>query len=1160
MKFYVRLLMRINLICLILFSALLQVSASGLAQNISISKKNITLQQLFTTIKTQTGYDFLYEPQMLYQANTVNLNVSKVPLKQVLDQVFANQPLTYTIDQKTIIIQKKELNFMDKFIKFFKNINITGRVTDEMGFPLTGATIRIKGTPRIVYTNKSGEFEFKNVDERAELIVSFIGYDPKEVRASASVEVKLHEHLSQLDSVVVVSTGYQTLNKERSTGSFSVVDNKLLNRIPNGNIIDRIADVVPGFMKTSKKEMFAVRGISTINGNKEPLIVLDDFPYPGDINSINRINPNDIESVTILKDAAAASIWGAQAGNGVVVITTKKGKFNKAPSVSFNSNITVGQKPDIYSIPTISSKDEIAFERMRFNRGDYTTYDVDYPKFNNFSTVLPPAVELLLAAKSGKITQQQAEDQIAVYEKHDVRDDINKYMMQNSVNQQYSFNISGGTSNYNYYTSVGYDKNRSTSVGQVDDRLSLNFNNNFKPVKNVEINAFVGYTRSKINNAIVYGTSFLPTGGQVAAYTMLADANGNALAIPKTLRSAYVDTAKAPGLLDWHYRPLDEMNNEDKTQKVDLLRIGGGIKYTVLPGLSAEVKYQYQSTQIANRDYKTIDNFDVRNKINNFTHYNPTTKQLEYPFPKGGTVDLSNTLSTSWNLRGTVNYNRQWGDHEIVAIAGSEIRQNTDNSNSSSVYGFDPNTYQTTTINPTIFYPTRFGSSATIGGGNFISNGIGRYGDYFTNAAYTYKNKYTVSASGRIDESNFFGVKANQRIAPLWSSGLAWNLLRESFFHADWLSQLKLRATYGYNGNTNGGTVFPTATYSNGGNNIGVPYASLTSPGNPELRWEKVKIINYAVEAASRNNRISGSLEYYTKDGIDLISSISLDPTVGVSSFVGNKATIKAHGYDFTLNTINTVGAVQWSTTFLLAYNIDKVTSYDQAVTQTSLYTSDEVPVIGQPLYKISSYRWAGLNPKDGTPQIYIGGKVSSYLDLAKAKQSDMVYSGPTVPRYAGSVINTVNYKEFSLSFNIIYRLKYVFRRSTIDYANLYSGWNGSNDYASRWQKPGDEKFTNVPALPVNGSPGDAFRSAQFYSDNLVEKGDNIRFQDIRMSYNLSKRHFRSLPFQNIQLYAYTNNLGLLWKANKSGLDPDAASFGSTPVPKTFAAGFSVNF
>ncbi|HEY0175668.1 MAG TPA: carboxypeptidase-like regulatory domain-containing protein, partial [Pedobacter sp.] len=189
---------------------MLQVSASGLAQNISISKKNITLQQLFTTIKTQTGYDFLYEPQMLYQANTVNLNVSKAPLKQVLDQVFANQPLTYTIDQKTIIIQKKQLNFMDKFIEFFKNINITGRVTDEMGFPLTGATIRIKGTPRIVYTDKSGEFEFKNVDERAELIVSFIGYDPKEVRASASVEVKLHEHLSQLDSVVVVSTGYQT--------------------------------------------------------------------------------------------------------------------------------------------------------------------------------------------------------------------------------------------------------------------------------------------------------------------------------------------------------------------------------------------------------------------------------------------------------------------------------------------------------------------------------------------------------------------------------------------------------------------------------------------------------------------------------------------------------------------------------------------------------------------------------------------------------------------------------------------------------------------------------------------------------------------------------------------------------------------------------------
>lgn len=1162
MKFYVRLIMRVNLIFILVFFMLLQVSASSLAQKVSISAKNISIAQLFSTIKEQTGYNFLYEPQVLLAAKPVYLNVADEPLNSVLQKAFANQPLTYTIDQKTIVVKKKEVSFMDQLFNYFKNIDITGKITDTNGKPLIGATIRIKNTNRLVMTNDNGEFYFKNVEENAVLTFSYIGYLTKEMKAKEKLNVSLQNKDADLDNVTV-STGYQILNKERVTGSAVKIDSAAFNRVVGSNVLDRIYNITSGLTKVFKPFGFEIRGISSINSNQQPLIVVDDFPYPGDVNSLNRLNPNDVESITVLKDAAAASIWGARAGNGVVVITTKKGKFNKAPAISINSNITIGAKPDINSIPTISPQDEIAFEKMRFNRGDYNVYDDVNAKNRNFSTILPQVPEILLALRANKITQAQADAQIAAYAGHNVKDDINKYFLQNTINQQYAFNLSGGASNYNYYASATMDDNRPTTVGQTDKRMSLSFNNTYKPLKNLEINAFLNYTTYKTVGAPVSGTTLLPTGNSMAAYSMLADPNGNALAIPKGYRSAFVDTVSAKGLLDWHYRPLDELKNSNNFYKNVQFRVGGGAKYTIIPGLSFDMKYQYQSALTTITNNKGINAFDTRSKINTFASYNPATKSWTYPVPLGGIIDYNYAEDVNWNLRGILNYNKSWGKgkHEIAAIAGSEISQGTNESRANTVFGFNPDLYNIVPVNPTVFYPTYFGGSSTVGGASSVGGNLSRAGDYFSNASYTYLGKYTISGSGRVDIGNFYGAKTNQLFQPLWSTGASWSLSKESFYKVDWLPYLKLKATYGYNGNTRGGSAYPTATYSVG--NIAyptLPYATITSPGNPELRWEKIRITNLAVEAANKSGRISGSFEYYFKTGIDLIGPITLDPTTGVSSFTGNKASIKAHGYDFTLNTRNLTGRFGWNTQFLFSYNTDKVTSYDQKFAATSSYLADDLPVVGLPLSKISSYRWAGLNPKDGSPQIYLADTVSSYTNLAKAQQSDLSYSGPTTPRYFGSMLNSFSYRDFSLSFNIVFKFDWVFRRSTINYANLYQGWGGHSDYTLRWQNPGDEKTTNVPALPVTAFPPDTYNAAYAFSDALIEKGDLIRLQDIRVSYDLKRSKYHQLPFNSVQFYVYSSNLGLLWRANKKGIDPDFYSFGGTPAPKTIAFGLNVNF
>jgi hypothetical protein len=818
-------------------------------------------------------------------------------------------------------------------------------------------------------------------------------------------------------------------------------------------------------------------------------------------------------------------------------------------------------------VKTISPADEIAFEQLQFSEGNYNAYDDLYPSYKIYSA-LPQVAELLLAVRRGAMTQAQADAQIAVYKNHNVKDDIRKYLMQNSVNQQYHLNISGGNEGYNYYASLGYDKGILTSKGDASNRISLSFNNTYRPVKNLELTGSLNYTQSKTwNNSVPYN-SFLPTGSNVAPYTMLADAQGNPLAIPNTYRSAFVDTAKAPGLLDWHYRPLAEQKFNDNTGQTYNIRMNTVAKYTILSGLSAQVNYQYEKILSNSANDQSDSLFSVRNMINDFTITDPTTGRAVNQVPVGNIYAYGNSNTTIWNIRGQLNFNKHWLNHEINAIAGVERREISGTSTSGILYGYDPSIDKSIPVNSGTSVTDYFGQSSSIASGNGISGSVVRYGSYFTNASYTYKERYTVSASGREDQSNFFGVKANQRIAPLWSAGGAWDISRESFYHVSWLPFLKLRATYGFNGNIPQGngasagistTAFATASYAVGTIvSPTLPYATLVSPNNPQLGWEKVKIINLAVEAASRDRRISGSFEYYLKRGTDLIGPTQTDPTTGVTSFNANNASINGRGFDLVLNTRNIEkGAFKWHTDLLLSYNTDKVTSYKLPVTSVSQYLVDYTPIIGESLYKLNSFRWAGLDPTTGDPRIYIGGKPTSYTNMANAQKSDMVYAGPSLPRFFGSMMNTFYYHRLSLSINLAYKLGFYFRRPSMIYGSLFSGWGGSADYALRWQKPGDEKITNVPSLP---SSSNSTRDQVYqYSNILVTKGDFIRLQDIRLNYDFARGPGR-WPFRSTQVFLYLNNVGILWRANKYGIDPDASSFGSIPNPRALSAGVNINF
>lgn len=1060
-------------------------------------------------------------------------------------------------------------------------IQLTGFVfSAEDKKPLPGAVITNGNSSSRTATSLDGKFQLSTSDTAGILKISFIGYQTEYInfspREHSTFYIYLHANATQLNEVVV-STGYQTLPKERATGSFVQVDSSLVNRRVSTDILSRLEGVVPGLLFNRNTNAsstgisdISIRGHSTLFSNDQPLVILDNFPYDG---NLNNINPNDVASITLLKDAAAASIWGVRSGNGVIVITTKKGQVNQKPNVEFNSNLTLGEKPDLFYDPNfLNSSDYIDVEQQLFNAGYYTS------ALNTGYQVVSPVVQLLADQKAGRISADAATSQINALRSLDVRKQLQQYFYRYSANQQYNLNFRGGGLKSDYYLSLGYDHNRSNQVGNVNSRITINSNYNFYPFKNFTLSAGLYYTKTNAqNNSTVADIDRVNSKGGIYPYAQIADANGNPLAVVHDFSQSFINSAANTRFLDWNYRPLDELRNADNRSKSFDNRINLGLNYKFLKGFSADVKYVYENTQSATNNYFSQNTYYARDLINRFTQ-TASNGTLSYPVPMGGVLQQAEGSLASHHVRGQLNFSRDFNtDNSFTAILGSEWSSATNKLNDPSpAYGYDNSTGASYgQINYQTYYtlnPARLGS-LQIPNGQLYTGTTDHFISYFTNAAYTYGNKYTLSASARIDHSNLFGVNTNQKAVPLYSVGLSWNLAKESFYKIDWLPVAKLRATYGYNGNINkSATAVTTIQQQINSYYSGTPYSIIANPGNPDLQWEKNRIINFGFDFAIKNNIISGSAELYFKKGLNLFGSSSIAPSTGYTTFFGNTADTKGHGVDITINTRNiSTNRFQWLTTFLYSYAIDKVTRYGVQSTATSYLSNGDgnsgtiVPLVGAPLFGIYGFRSGPLTHDTGDPQGYLNGNLSTnYAQIVQNTTfSDLKFFGSSRPTSFGSLRNTVSYQDISLSLNIIYKLGYYFRRSSIQYSGLYSSWLGHADYTKRWQKPGDEATTNVPSIQLPNT--DANRERFYtYSESLVDNGNHVRLQDITLSYDLSRHVWKNSPFTNLSIYGYINNVGILWRANHDGLDPDvwsspAGGTTSLPLPRTYSIGLKAN-
>lgn len=443
-------------------------------------------------------------------------------------------------------------------------------------------------------------------------------------------------------------------------------------------------------------------------------------------------------------------------------------------------------------------------------------------------------------------------------------------------------------------------------------------------------------------------------------------------------------------------------------------------------------------------------------------------------------------------------------------------------------------------------YPPKIGNAAAIADGSGYNETLNRFVSYFANASYTYDGRYTVSGSARNDASNLFGVKTNDKWNPLWSAGIGWNISKEKFFNTGFLSFLKFRGTYGYSGNLDPSKSASTIlSFSRASSNavINIPYASILSSPNPQLRWERVKTINLGLDYIIRNGRLRGTVEYYLKKSTDVLASQFIDPTTGETNIISNSANINGNGFEAIFESQNIISpGFSWNTSFLFNYASYKVARYLFPV-NTKGYVSAGVritPIEGQHPYLVVSYPWAGLDPATGDPQGYIDKMPSKdYLAFRQTEFSEQVIHGPALAPIWGNMLNSVSIRRVSVSFNITYRLGYYFRKPTIHYRNLIINGAGHSDYLNRWQNPGDEMVTNIPSFiyPNPNSNRDDFFGN---SSVTVDKGDHIRLSDCRISYSLVRSEKNKYRFKSIDIYGVADNLNvLLWKANKFGMDPD---------------------
>ncbi|RZM25669.1 MAG: SusC/RagA family TonB-linked outer membrane protein, partial [Pedobacter sp.] len=1124
-----KLLLIMRLTTIILITAIIQVSASSFAQKITLSEKNTPLVKVFDKIRAQSGVDFLVSTSMLQHAKRVTIQVKNAELADVLEEIFEGQNLDFAINDKSVVVSKKTPGFLDRVVSAFVDINVRGRVVDSAGNVLPGATVKIRGTDRVGRTNENGVFNFAGVDEDAVLEISYLGYKLKAVKVSTDLgDISLEVLTGELTEVNVVSTGYQTLSKERSTGSFERIGEKTLNNKISQNIFNKIEGEVAG-VTTDAAGKFIVRGLSSIRANTDPLIVVDGFPVEQEANTIN---PNDVESITILKDAAAASIWGIRAANGVIVITTKRAARNGKLNVRASVNTAFTPKQDLFATPLGDAATQVAYHKAMYEVGGYYLPSQLYSGVLNGSSgrVINPVGETLLLRDRGDITAAEAENRLQQLANTDIRKEYMDLIQQTESWRQYNVSVSGGSKNYDFTTSASYNGNDKEFVSTGAKQYLLNFANSFNPFKGLKIDGSLNFSQSKENFpasttadgissvGVNNSTTFL---NNVPINGRILDEEGNYVPMESILSfgAQSSNLALSRGFpYSWTYNIKQELENTNNVLRETALRMQTGATYTFLKGLDFSMKYQYEWGQRNNVDLHNEQTLFTRARVNMFSKLTSGVVS-GYNIDPGAILDTDVRNQRAHTFRSQLNFDRSFdeGKHQVVAIAGYEVRKTLFDRATDRKYGF--NEQSLTSIRPdfrpTVVPAVSLTTITTVPPNSMNEYIENRFISYYANGAYTYDNRYTISASTRLDDTNLFGTSSKYKNIPLYSIGFKWNVYNDFFKESEVVDDLQFRTTYGTNGNVDRSTSpFLQAKIKRGFPPFNGMSADIISVPNPELRLEKTGTLNVGADFTLFDRFVMGSAEYYVKNSEDLLAFTTLNPTLGVTGALINNGTLRNEGFDLNLRfRVLENSQFSYATTGIFSVNKNTLKKVDVPNKQVFEYVNGTVAESGAALRTIYSYQYRGLDVK-GAPRF--ANELGDIVDVKTFINSTdaLVKHGSLIPKFYGSWINDFTYRNFYLRALTTFKAGHVFRyarNNNVTYIPAVSvkapSANVAADFNQRWQKPGDEQFTDIPGLPTlvdrqQGTGYDYYRD----SDKFVDNASFIRLSQLNLGYSLDKK------------------------------------------------------
>lgn len=1142
--------------------------------NITVNVKNKTIKDVITIIQNQSEYKFMYNTKLVDVDQLVSVDCKDESLQSVLNVVFAGKGISWKIADKQIVLSASD-DMADSNDNQQKLLNIKGVVTDaQSAETLVGVVVSVVGNDNVAYTNVDGKYSIEAPVD-ATLKFSYLGMKDltAKVNGKSILNIAMEQDITALSDVVV--TGYQTISKERAAGSFAVITPKEIESKLNLNVLDRIEGSVAGLniVKNGDSKSIQIRGVSTINGDQNPLFVVDGVPFEGEpgiygdnTTPLDLINPADIANITVLKDASAASIYGARSANGVVVITTKSGQKG-ATKVNYSGSVKFQGLPDRDYSHIMNSSELVDYQFLIMETNPSVSRKDQY----NFQN---PVQVHILDYQEGLIDKATLDARLEPYRHLDRYEQVkDEFLRNNSVVQQHNLSFSGGSDIYKYSVSLNYTGDAPYEKVQYKNRYGFNIKNTFDFFKWLKVDAnILGSTMSYDYDCGTLGMNLLNTGG--ASYYMLRDETGDELEWFNTKSKYEINRLISVGLLDESYYPISDLNTRHYTVKQNYLNLNLGARIKIMDGLNVNFRFQRETTNGFTKDYWTKNNYSIKTMINDAAQIQ--NGKITYNIPLGGQVVQNNIDNFSYTVRGQVDYSKDFNPkHNLQVIAGAEARKVVTSSNGFYRLGYDDDNLSYSKVDDLLLSSGISGTESLNGYFYFTSHTKGepattyvdnRYVSFYGNASWQYDNRLTVTASIRMDQSNLFGTDPKYQYRPLWSAGASYVALEDY----NWIDRLVVRATYGINGNIpklNG----PYLIASVGSNQYYTKENTMyiSSPPNESLRWEKTKVFNIGVDFNLLKNRLNGSIEYYNKNTTDLLGDFSVDPTLGWSSVDMNFGSMFNRGVEIALNSINVEKhEISWRTSATFSYNKNEITDIETSSETASSYWSGLNNRVGYPMGALFSVRYKGLN-EEGIPVAYTadGSEVANYKNLTK---DDLVYSGTYNPPFSASLTNTLSYKGFDLSFMFVYQGGHVIRDIAARYCiTTHPNYAVSNTYkemANFWQKPGDENDPDInPAYMFQRTN---IRNGEYIwkaADKHIQKGDYIKLRNVSLAYALPESLLKRTPISGARVILQATNLWW-WAANDGDLDPEIYSgYSLTPnrgtlYPATFTIGLNLNF